>query len=200
MTTIQRYACCGIEEWQLVCNSCINGRFLLGYDDLSGRPREWLHLGIAISKLTIWSGICLFRVVFGTMRRCCQGISRFEPDNHVIEFPPYPENAKLTPNSPRHRRSLLNRRRHRDHWYLQSGTSFSNSAFGALNLTSGLILWESPVLTNDTSLVPQDKVKDVIPVGISGPIVSSGRQSWGRAVALPLINMMVIYGASEAFC
>ena len=59
-------------------------------------------------------------------------------------------------------------------WRLQNGTSLSNSAFGALNLTTGTFLWETPVPANDTSPVPPSIVNDALLVGTSGQYTPSG--------------------------
>ena len=65
-------------------------------------------------------------------------------------------------------------------WRLQNGTSLSNSAFGALNLTSGKILWETRVPANDSSVVPPSIVNDVLLTGRSGSYTSSGPVAQGR--------------------
>lgn len=64
-------------------------------------------------------------------------------------------------------------------WRLQNGTSLSNSAFGALNLTSGKILWDTPVPANDTSLVPPSIVNDVLLTGRGGSYTLSGSVAQG---------------------
>ena len=69
-------------------------------------------------------------------------------------------------------------------WRLQNGTSLSNSAFGALNLTSGKIIWETPVPANDSSLVPPSIVNDVLLIGRSGSYTLSGPVSQGQKGSL----------------
>jgi len=56
-------------------------------------------------------------------------------------------------------------------WQLQDGTKLSNGAFGAVSLTTGKILWETPVPRNSSSFVPPSVVHDVVLVGVSGPYV-----------------------------
>ena len=69
-------------------------------------------------------------------------------------------------------------------WRLQNGTSISNSAFGALNLTSGKILWETPVPANDSSVVPPSIVNNVLLTGRSGSYTSSGPVEQGQKGSL----------------
>lgn len=54
-------------------------------------------------------------------------------------------------------------------WKLQNGTTISTSAFGAVNLTTGDILWETPVPANGSSLVPPTVVNGVVMTGRGGP-------------------------------
>ena len=51
-------------------------------------------------------------------------------------------------------------------WQLRNGTKLSNSAFGSASLSTGRILWETPVLRNGTSYVTPTIVNDVVLVGI----------------------------------
>ena len=69
-------------------------------------------------------------------------------------------------------------------WRLQNGTSISNGAFGALNLTSGKILWETPVPVNDSSAIPPSIVNDVILTGRSGSYTPSGPVTQGQKGSL----------------
>ena len=59
-------------------------------------------------------------------------------------------------------------------WRLQNGTSLSNGAYGALNLTSGKILWDTPIPANDSSVVPPSIVNDVLLTGRPGSYTPSG--------------------------
>lgn len=70
-------------------------------------------------------------------------------------------------------------------WQLQDGTKLSNGAFGAVSLTTGKILWETPVPRNSSSLVPPSVVNDVVFVGVSGPFVNLLRET-GPGTLLPL--------------
>ena len=71
-------------------------------------------------------------------------------------------------------------------WRLQNGTSLSNSAFGALNLTTGTILWETPVPANDSSLVIPSIVNDVVMIGRSGSYAPSGASITGPGSLISL--------------
>lgn len=63
---------------------------------------------------------------------------------------------------------------YRKPWRLHNGTSISNSAFGALNLTNGTILWETPATVNGSSLVPPSIVNDAVLVGRSASYAPTG--------------------------
>ena len=69
-------------------------------------------------------------------------------------------------------------------WRLQNGISLSNGAYGALNLTSGKILWETPVPVNDSSVVPPSIVNDVLLTGRSGSYTPSGPITRGQRGSL----------------
>ena len=69
-------------------------------------------------------------------------------------------------------------------WRLQNGTPLSNGAFGALNLTSGKILWETPVPANDSSVVPPSIVNNVLLTGRSGSYTPSGPVAHGQKGSL----------------
>ncbi|KAL8705143.1 MAG: hypothetical protein Q9201_001746 [Fulgogasparrea decipioides] len=53
-------------------------------------------------------------------------------------------------------------------WQLQDGTSLSNSAFGAASLSTGEILWETPVPRNETTLVAPTVADDLVLTGSGG--------------------------------
>ena len=54
-------------------------------------------------------------------------------------------------------------------WKLQNGTQLSNSAFGAVALADGKILWETPVPRNSSSTVQPTVVNDLVLVGAGAP-------------------------------
>ena len=55
---------------------------------------------------------------------------------------------------------------------LQNGVKISNAAFGAADIATGKILWQTPVPDNGTSLVQPTVVNDVVLVGKGGPYTS----------------------------
>ncbi|KAI4272781.1 MAG: hypothetical protein L6R38_006520 [Xanthoria sp. 2 TBL-2021] len=63
-------------------------------------------------------------------------------------------------------------------WKLQSGTSLSNSAFGAATLKNGTILWETPSPGNSTTAVQPTVANDVVLVGVGGPAPYTGPGSF----------------------
>lgn len=67
---------------------------------------------------------------------------------------------------------------------LQNGTTISNGAFGALNLTTGSIIWETPIPDNGTSLVPPSLVNDVVLVGKSSPYTGQSYVGTGSLISL----------------
>lgn len=69
-------------------------------------------------------------------------------------------------------------------WRLQNGTPLSNSAFGALNLTSGKILWDTAVPANDSSMVPPSIVNDIVLTGRAGFYTPSGPVAGGQKGSL----------------
>ena len=71
-------------------------------------------------------------------------------------------------------------------WKLQDGTQLSNSAFGAADITTGKILWETVVPRNDSSLVQPTVVNDLVLVGDGGPAGASINQSVGAGSFIAL--------------
>lgn len=53
-------------------------------------------------------------------------------------------------------------------WKLLDGTKISNGAFGSLSLSTGKILWETPVPRNGSSFVIPTVVNDVVIIGLGG--------------------------------
>lgn len=60
-------------------------------------------------------------------------------------------------------------------WQLLDGTKLSNGAFGSLSLSTGKILWETPVPRNGTSYVTPTVVNDVVIAGFGGSFDQSDR-------------------------
>ena len=121
-----------------------------------------------------------FGASFGIVRQCCQRmlllLLHFSSQQPFFEIPMLSREGNTNSNthSDAHTVYYTAANYDRKPWRLQNGTPLSNSAFGAINLTTGTVQWETPVPANDTSLVPPSIVNDAILTGRSGSYAASG--------------------------
>lgn len=75
---------------------------------------------------------------------------------------------------------------------LQNGTTLSNSAFGAVSLVDGKILWETPAPRNTSSAVQPTIVNDVVVLGVGQPATSAPYTGPGSLLSLDKLTGKIL--------